>query len=184
MWRIKKPWTLSIPILGSSIQPSIITLHFHEMRRWSSGASASSEYSHNELHRRLDDSSSVASVGRSASRCHSCPHERVGVTAKHQKECAFSTTEDHFSRHGMGLNVDAGTPVTGMDRVHPVGCKKNKARPVTHCQTVLDTVLWQQHPMYYCTWDPCSGGSGPKGFLRGVTPFAWSSSHCDAYVPW
>ncbi len=78
-------WEQSIPISGSSIQPSIITLHFHEMRICSSGASAPSEYSHNELHRRLVDSSSVASVGSSASRCRSGPHERVGVTAKCQK---------------------------------------------------------------------------------------------------
>ncbi len=94
----------------------------------------------NELHRRLVDSSSVASVSSSASRCLSCPHERVGVTAKRQKECVFSTTEDQFSWRGMGLNVDAGAPVTGTYRVHPVGCKKYKARPVTHGQTVLETV--------------------------------------------
>ncbi len=40
----------------------------------------------------------------------------------------------------MGLNIDAGAPVTGTYRVHPVSCKKNKARPVTHCQTVSETV--------------------------------------------
>ncbi len=28
-----------------------------------------------------------------------------------------------------------GAPVTGTYIVHPVGCKKYKARPVTHCQT-------------------------------------------------
>ncbi len=27
----------------------------------------------------------------------------------------------------MGLNVDAGAPVTGTYSVHPVGCEKNKA---------------------------------------------------------
>ncbi len=56
--------------------------------------------------------------------------------AKRQEECAFSTTEDHFFRRGMALNVDAGMPVTGTYRVHPDGCKKNKTRPVSHCQTV------------------------------------------------
>ncbi len=40
----------------------------------------------------------------------------------------------------MRLNIDAGAPVTGMYRVHPVGCEKYKARPVTHCQTVSETV--------------------------------------------
>ncbi len=135
-----RSWGQSIPISGSSVLPSIITPHFHEMRRCGPGTSLSSGYSHNELHRQLVDSSSVASGGSSASRCHSCRHERVGVTAKRQKECAFSSTEDHFSWRGMRLNVDAGAPVTGTYRVHPVGCKKYKARPVTHCQTVSETV--------------------------------------------
>ncbi len=34
----------------------------------------------------------------------------------------------------------AGAPVIGTYRVHPVGCKKYEARPVTHCQTVSETV--------------------------------------------
>ncbi len=110
------------------------------MRRCSPVASSASGYSHYELHWRLVDSSSVASVGSAASKCHSGPHERVGVTVKRLKECAFSTTEDHFPWRGMGLNVDAGAPVTGTYRVHPVGCEKNKARPITHCQTVSETV--------------------------------------------
>ncbi len=45
----------SSPISGSSIRLSIITPHFYEMHRCSSGASASSGYSHIELHRRLFD---------------------------------------------------------------------------------------------------------------------------------
>ncbi len=60
--------------------------------------------------------------------------------AKRQKECAFSSTDDHYSWRGMRLNVNAGAPVTGTYRVHPVGCKKSKARPVTHCQTGSETV--------------------------------------------
>ncbi len=67
-------WGQSIPISGSSVRPRIITPHFHEMRRCSLGTSSASGYSHYELHRRLVDSSSVASVGSSASRCRSCPH--------------------------------------------------------------------------------------------------------------
>ncbi len=110
------------------------------MRRCSPGASSASGYLHYELHQRLVDSSSVTSVGSAASRCRSGPHERVGDTAKCQKECAFSTREDHFPWRGMGLNVDAGAPVTVTYRVHPVSCEENKARPVTHCQTVSETV--------------------------------------------
>ncbi len=107
--------------------PSIITMHFYEMRRCSPGTSLASGYSHYGLHRRLIDSSSVTSVGSAASRCCAGPHERVGVMAKRQKECAFSTTEDHLPWQGMGLNIDAGAPVTGTYRVHPVGCKNYKA---------------------------------------------------------
>ncbi len=125
-----RSWGQNIPILGSSVLFRFV----HKMHRCSPVTSLSSGYSHNELHRRLVDSSSVASIGSSASRCRSCPHERVEVTAKRQKECDFSTSEDHFSWRGMGLNVDAGAPVTGTYRVHPVSCKKYKARPVTHCK--------------------------------------------------
>ncbi len=66
------------------------------MHRCSPGASSASGHSHSELHRRLVDSSSVASGGSSASRCRTFPHEGVGVTAKRKEECAFSTIEDLF----------------------------------------------------------------------------------------
>ncbi len=110
------------------------------MRRCSPGTSSASGYSHYELYRRLVDFSSVASVGSSASRCRSCQHEKLGLRLKRQEKCAFSFTEDHFPGRDMGLNVDAGAPVTGTFRDHPVGCGKNKARPVTHFQTVSETV--------------------------------------------
>ncbi len=44
-------WGQSIPVSGSSVRPSIITLHFHEMRRCSPGTSSASGYSHYELYR-------------------------------------------------------------------------------------------------------------------------------------
>ncbi len=66
----------------------------------------------------------------------------LGLRLNAKKDCALSTTEDHFFWRGMGLNVNACVPVTGTYRVHPVGCEKNKARPVTHCQTVSETVVF------------------------------------------
>ncbi len=75
-------WGQSIPVLGSSVRSSIITLHFHKMRRCSPSTSSASGYSHYELHRRLVDSSSVASAGSTASRYRAGPYERVGVRAK------------------------------------------------------------------------------------------------------
>ncbi len=121
-------WGQSKPVLGSSVRPSIITPHFHEMHRCSPGASSASGYTHYELDRRLVDSSSVALVGSAASRCRP---ERVGDTPNHQKKCAFSTTEDHLPWHGMGLNIDSDALVS---------CEKNKARPVTHCDTFWTAV--------------------------------------------
>ncbi len=45
-------WGQSIPVSGSSVRPSIITPHFHEMHRCSPGASLASGYSHYEY---IDD---------------------------------------------------------------------------------------------------------------------------------
>ncbi len=99
----------SILILGSSVRPSIITPHFHEIRRCSPGASSASGYSHYELHRRLVDSSSVASVGSAASRCRSGPHERVGVMAKRQKECDESSCQlTGFGRETRTVPLNGG----------------------------------------------------------------------------
>ncbi len=151
------------------------------------------------LHRRLVDSISVASVGSSASRCRSCHMKKFGLRLNAKKSVLSPLQRTTF----LGVIWDStstadmwyattGAPVTGTYRVHPVGCGKNKARPVTHCQTLTETIrsygsslqrdtFWTLH---CCTWDPCSGGSGPKGFPRGATPFAWSRSRSDAFVPW
>ncbi len=98
------------------------------------------------------------------------------LRVKCQKVCAFSITEDHFSWRGMGLNVDAGAPVTGTYRVYPVSCKKYKARPVTHCkqfQRLLGLMAAASNVTAFglLYMIPCSGDSGPKGFPRGATPF-------------
>ncbi len=42
-------WGQSIPVSGSSVRLSIITPHFHEMRRCNPGTSSASGYSHYEL---------------------------------------------------------------------------------------------------------------------------------------
>ncbi len=139
------------------------------------------------LHRRLVDSSSAESVGSSASRCHSCPHERVGVTAKRQKEYAFSTAEDYFSWRGMGLNVNAGAPVTGTYRVHPVGCEKNKARPVTHYQTVSETVRSYgsciQRDTFWTVvhWTPAVVAKDQRVFPKGQ-PLSHDQGHAEVVV--
>ncbi len=108
---------------------------------------------------------SVASVGSSASRCHSRPHERVC------KECAFST-KDHF----LSVALDSTSMQTHLSpaRVESIlsavkSIRLGQSLTVRQFQRLLG--LWQQHAAWYlldcCTWDPCSGDSGPKGSPRG-----------------
>ncbi len=66
--------------------------------------------------------------------------KELGLRLNAKKSVLSPIEKGHFSWRGMRLNIDAGAPVTGTYRVHPVGCKKYKARPVTHCQTVSETV--------------------------------------------
>ncbi len=80
-------WGQSIPISGSSVQPRIITPHFHKMRRCSPGASSALGYSHYELHRQLVDSSSVTSVGSAASRCGSGRFARGATPFAWSRSC-------------------------------------------------------------------------------------------------
>ncbi len=46
----------SLPVSGSSIQPSFVTPHVYEMHGCSTGSSATPGHSHFKLHKRLDDS--------------------------------------------------------------------------------------------------------------------------------
>ncbi len=77
----------SIPISSSSVWPSTLTLHFHEVCGYSSGSLANPGHLHTELHGRLIDSSSIRAVSSLASRCHSRSHERIGVKAKRKEKC-------------------------------------------------------------------------------------------------
>ncbi len=110
------------------------------MRRCSPGVSSASGYSHYELNRRLVDSSSVASVGSAALRCCAGPHEGDGITAKRQKSMLYPLQRTTF----LGVVWDSTSMQTclSLTRIESIlsAVKKNKARPVTHCQTVSETV--------------------------------------------
>ncbi len=103
-------WGQSIPVSGSSIRLSNITPHFHEMRNaalvllWLQGIHIMN-YINDWLI--LAQSHQLGVWHRDVVLSHM---KELGVTAKRQEKCAFSTTEDHFPGRGMGLNVDAGTP--------------------------------------------------------------------------
>ncbi len=49
----------SLPVSGSSVRPSFVTPHVHEMHGCSTGSSATPGHPHFKLHRRLADSGSV-----------------------------------------------------------------------------------------------------------------------------
>ncbi len=49
-------WGRSLPVSGSSIQPSFVTPHVYEMHGCSTGSSATPGHPHFKLHKRLDDS--------------------------------------------------------------------------------------------------------------------------------
>ncbi|KAL0170784.1 hypothetical protein M9458_035380, partial [Cirrhinus mrigala] len=126
----------SIPISGSSVRPSTLTPHFHEVCGCSSGSSVTPGHPHTQLYRRLVD---IRAVGGSTPRCYSHPHERAGVETEHQEKCAFSIIKNHLFGRGVAFNHDAGTFVTCSDRFDPHCSRKSETRPVTHCQAVSTT---------------------------------------------
>ncbi len=107
--------------------------------------------------------------------------KELGLRLNAKKSVLSPIEKGHFSWRGMRLNIDAGAPVTGTYRVHSVGCKKYKARPVTHCQTVSETVrsygssiqrdafglLYMRHMQ----WWPCNLDYVKSGCPSGKTPF-------------
>ncbi len=115
---------------------STLTLYFHEVCGCCSGSSATPGHPHTQLHRRLVYFSSVKVDGGSTLRCRFHSYERVGIKTKRQEKCAFSITDNHLSRHGVGFDHDAGTFVSCSDRVDPHCSHESQRRHVIHCQAV------------------------------------------------
>ncbi len=132
-------WGQSLPISGSSLQPSTLTSHFYKVCECRVSSIAATGHPHTQLHRRLVDSRSIRADGGSTSRCCSRSHESVGVKTERQEECAFSSSENHLSGCGLGFDHDAGTYVTCSDRVDPHCSRESERRPVTHCQAGSET---------------------------------------------
>ncbi len=179
----------SLPISGSSLPSSTLTLHFFKVFGCRVSSVAATRHPHIQLHRRLVDSHSIRADGGSTSRCCSRSHESVGVKTERQEECAFSGSENHLSGRGLGFDHDAGTYVTCLDRVDPHCSCESERRPVTHCKAVSETAgsdgscVQRDTNLACCTWDPYSGGSRPGGFPWGETCFARSRSRGGAYMP-
>ncbi len=62
--------------------------------------------------------------------------KELGVKTKRQEMCAFSITEDHLSRWGLGFDHDAGTVFPCSVRVETPDSQQGERRPVTHYQAV------------------------------------------------
>ena len=130
----------SLPISGSSVRPSSLSQNVYEMHGCSSGSAATPGHPHFKLYRRLVDSSSIGASGGSTSRCRSRSYQETGVEAQCQEKCAISTTEYHLSGCNLGVNDDAGSPVSCSYRFDSHGRQTSEARPVAHCETVSETV--------------------------------------------
>ncbi len=128
----------SLPVSGSSLQPSTLTTHFYKVCGCCVSSVAATRHPHTQLHQRLVDSRSIRAGGGSTSRCCSRSVESVGVKTERQEECAFSITENHLSWCGVRFNHDAGTYVPCSDRVDPHRSQESEGRPVTHCQAVSE----------------------------------------------
>ncbi|KAI2652644.1 ORF V: Enzymatic polyprotein [Labeo rohita] len=162
----------SIPISGSSLRPSTLTQYVYEVCGCSPDHSSSPGHSHTRLHRRLADLSAVGESSGSTSRCRPRPHESVGVKTKWQEKCAFSITEDHLFRRGVGFDHDAGT-----DRVDPRSSRESEGRSLTVKQfqqllglmaaasNVIPYSLQQMRPLQW--WLKIKGFS-PRGKSRNL----------------
>ncbi len=112
-------WGQSIPISGSSVRPRVITPHF---RKCVNADLVLLQLQGIRIMNYIDDWLILAQSHQLAVRHRYVvlAHIKELGLRLNAKECAFSTTEDHFPWHGMGLNVDAGAAVSGTYRVHPV----------------------------------------------------------------
>ncbi len=131
-------WGQSIPISGSSLRSSTLTPHVYKSSGCSTSSVEAAGHPHTKLYRRLADSSSVGDRGGETSRCRPRSYETVGVETERQEKCAFSGSEDHLFRRGVGFDHDAGTNVSCSDRVDFHVSQESERRPVTHCQAVSE----------------------------------------------
>ncbi len=141
----------SLPISVSSLRPSTLTLHFHEVCGCCDGSIATPGHPYTQLHRRLVDFSSITADGGLTSRCRFCLHGSAGAKTKCQEKCAFSGSENHLSGFGVGFDHDAGMYVPCSDLVNPHCSRESEG-------SLFTLMVWWQLRLTYllacCTWDP------------------------------
>ncbi len=124
-------WGRSLPVLGSSIQPSFVTPHVYEMHGCSTGSSVTPGHPHFKLHKRLADSGTVSRA--STSRCRPSWSRISGFETQRQEKFSLSCSENNVSGGCMGFDHDAGTAVSCTHRIHSKCPKEHQARPENYC---------------------------------------------------
>ncbi len=126
-------WGRSLPLSGSSVRPSLVTPHIHEMHGCSSGSSATPGHPHFKLHRRLADSGRVSRACASTSGCRPSSSRISGVETQRQEKRSLSCSEDNVFGGCMGFDHDAGTAVSCTRQIHSKRPKEHQARPESYC---------------------------------------------------
>ncbi len=129
----------SLPVSGSSIRPSLVTPHIHEMHGCSSGSSTTPGHPHFKLHRRLAGSGSVSGASASTSGCRPSSSRISGVETQRQEKRSLSCSEDNVFRGHMGFDRDAGTAVSCTRRIHSEHPKEHQARPESHGSSLSES---------------------------------------------
>ncbi|KAL0147873.1 hypothetical protein M9458_056832, partial [Cirrhinus mrigala] len=105
------------------------------------------------------------------------------LKTKRQEKRAFSISEDHLSRRGVGFEHDPGTSVSCMGRVYPHYSCESEGRPVTHCQAVPATAgshgSCVQHDTF---WPAVHETPTVLAQDQGVLPEGKRASHDQGHV--
>ncbi len=111
----------SVPISGSSVWPSSLPSHFHQVHGCSSSATEASGHPCAELYRRLAYTGPVSGDGSSASRCRPWPHPELGVETQHEKERFFCPKAHYW---------ECRVAESRFDRLIPYGLGHGHGRPL------------------------------------------------------
>lgn len=115
----------SMPISSASFWPSSVPTHIYQMNGCSAGFSVTPGHPCIQINCQLVDSSPVKGTSSTASRCCARSHKGFGTQVEPDEECAFSTTENHFSRRSVGFVYNASTSVSCMCLFHPNHSERN-----------------------------------------------------------
>ncbi len=174
----------SLPVSGSSIRPSLVTPHIHEMHGCSSGSSTTPGHPHFKLHRRLADSGSISGASASTSGCHPSSSRISGVETQRQEKRSLSCSEDNVFRGRMGFDRDAGTAVSCTRRIHSEHPKEHQARPESHGSSLSESARTHGSCIHGDTfWPPAHEIVSVVAQSQGISSKGQSPEANKGYVP-